>query len=892
MRDEGSTGSRDRARSKGGFDPRRLALQFRTVDTETYRITHERQVPPLVCVTEKVVGEESSIHVGEAAVERCRQLLDCPDVILTHNMFDTWVMAAAVGSAERLLERLAAGMWLCTETAEKLVRVRSGQGSAGRTGVEALMLQYEGLDLHDLKKGEDAWRLNYSQLHGVPVRPGLWRGPRSVVCAGAPRTDDLFDRSRPSSNPELGAWHVRDAPLDRWPFEALDYALGDVEHQERIAEHQWRWWLELVDRDRAKAARSNVTLVIPGEEEGILNLPQQSAAAAAFVDMTNTGIFTDGELARRIRDEMARQVRVLRPRLVQAGFLVPKTGSVFTARYIERERAGQTRLSEGEPYEFWEGAWQFKAGRIRDAIERILKSSAPRTDPSSKHPRGQVKKDRYTVELAAESLALQIEGDERAGDAYTLRLLTGLQYLAGYNGCEYQITHYLEPFIAAADERRPMRSRFNVLVNSGRASSTSAFGSHWDSLEGVWIERRDGTNMQNLPKRVSVQILGSRCGVPDPKRWASQNSVRSCVIAPPGHVLLERDYNSIELGAYAHVCRAFRYNGQPFESWGTSALMDIINSGTDPHSLLATRFRELSPDHEAISYEELRGRAKGIAPYEYDPAFKMIRDSAKPVNFGVLGGMQPPKFQYWVRSQYGWRWDLRTIECWFAAHSAMVYDKAEVMDAISWQAEVGLPVVQLWSMRVRGGCTFTSRLNSWFQGLAADGAKRALFMLTCASKIGRYPIATLPSAEAPPLNEYIDMLETSPNEYSARVVVGKDGVSPAPKHQWRYPTRTTTRWGLTTYWVDDDRLARVGFRPNLFVHDSAMGVARDPGGWECRERGSKLIWTPPAALREADACLSEIMCRGMQPVMPGILVQTEGDGGSAPGGGVLRERWS
>ena len=70
-----------------------------------------------------------------------------------------------------------------------------------------------------------------------------------------------------------------------------------------------------------------------------------------------------------------------------------------------------------------------------------------------------------------------------------------------------------------------------------------------------------------------------------------------------------------------------------------------------------------------------------------------------------------------------------------------------------------------------------------------------------------------------------------------------------------------------TYWVDDARL--LGASPFLFVHDSIMLYQPAP---------NLAQWTGGRAsvkVREAAAALDEIMCRGMQPVVPGILVQTE-----------------
>ncbi|NCX48275.1 MAG: hypothetical protein EBW81_02015 [Gammaproteobacteria bacterium] len=50
------------------------------------------------------------------------------------------------------------------------------------------------------------------------------------------------------------------------------------------------------------------------------------------------------------------------------------------------------------------------------------------------------------------------------------------------------------------------------------------------------------------------------------------------------------------------------------------------------------------------------------------------------------------------------------------------------------------------SGRLRGGCSFTAACNTFFQGLVADGAKRALYLLTRAAYAERYDLHVRPVA--------------------------------------------------------------------------------------------------------------------------------------------------
>jgi DNA polymerase I-like protein with 3'-5' exonuclease and polymerase domains len=54
----------------------------------------------------------------------------------------------------------------------------------------------------------------------------------------------------------------------------------------------------------------------------------------------------------------------------------------------------------------------------------------------------------------------------------------------------------------------------------------------------------------------------------------------------------------------------------------------------------------------------------------------------------------------------------------------------DYFDYINWLVQSGTPLTQFVSNRVRGGVEYTSGANSFFQGLAADLAKRAVFQIS------------------------------------------------------------------------------------------------------------------------------------------------------------------
>ncbi len=76
---------------------------------------------------------------------------------------------------------------------------------------------------------------------------------------------------------------------------------------------------------------------------------------------------------------------------------------------------------------------------------------------------------------------------------------------------------------------------------------------------------------------------------------------------------------------------------------------------------------------------------------------------------------------------------VRCLQCaedlrdqWFKQWPEM----REYFAFVNHEVEVGGQITQIASGRVRGGVTFTSAANGYFQGLAADGAKAALYAVS------------------------------------------------------------------------------------------------------------------------------------------------------------------
>lgn len=190
--------------------------------------------------------------------------------------------------------------------------------------------------------------------------------------------------------------------------------------------------------------------------------------------------------------------------------------------------------------------------------------------------------------------------------------------------------------------------------------------------------------------------------------------------APSDNVLVSIDYNQIELVALAWVCRE--------KGFGT-AMADAINQGTDLHYLMAFGLLNAAgtsdPDGNRWTLPTaLQVTTKGSTE------LAQARSMGKVANFGLGGGMGPSSFVGHAKG-----YDLVITEAQ-ARTIIQVYRETfpEMVQYFAWvsslTAHAAADVAQFVSGRVRGDLRYTQACNTFFQGLAADGMKRALAAVT------------------------------------------------------------------------------------------------------------------------------------------------------------------
>lgn len=216
----------------------------------------------------------------------------------------------------------------------------------------------------------------------------------------------------------------------------------------------------------------------------------------------------------------------------------------------------------------------------------------------------------------------------------------------------------------------PVHTRFN-LAESGRTTSS-------------------GPNIQNLRRLPGV---------------------REAFVPRPGHVFAMADYGALELWSLAQV---------QLHLFGRSHLAEVLNSGRDPHTALAA-------DILGITYEDAAKRKKD----PHDKELGHARQLSKAANFGYPGGLGPVKFVKFAASS-GINISLETGKelraAWFKRWPEMEPYFAHINDLTNNPAREATVVLPVTGM-IRSGASFCAAANTYFQGLGAAAAKRALWLL-------------------------------------------------------------------------------------------------------------------------------------------------------------------
>jgi len=200
--------------------------------------------------------------------------------------------------------------------------------------------------------------------------------------------------------------------------------------------------------------------------------------------------------------------------------------------------------------------------------------------------------------------------------------------------------------------------------------------------------------------------------------------LRECFRARKGMVFIATDYDKCELCTVSQVnILMHRDLGRPASDVKLAA---ELNAGVDPHLSLGARII-------GISYAEALARKK-------DPIVKDARQCSKSANFGFPGGLGFAGFLNFAKFQYGVKMGEATARKlkadWLAQYPEFTLyftiirnQLKEVGKDDEGNPKLRADILHPYSYRLRGRVPFTVACNTYFQGLAADLAKDAGFLI-------------------------------------------------------------------------------------------------------------------------------------------------------------------
>lgn len=215
---------------------------------------------------------------------------------------------------------------------------------------------------------------------------------------------------------------------------------------------------------------------------------------------------------------------------------------------------------------------------------------------------------------------------------------------------------------------------------------------NYSELEKATSFVRDITSNKIHPRyNLLVNTGRTSCSKPNFQQLPRLGGIREMFVAEPGKTFIVTDYSTLELATLSQVL---------LDMYGHSVMAEKINAGADLHKYYAS-----------ILYGK-----------EESEVTKDERQSAKAANFGFPGGLGIETFIEFSRG-YGLELSVSEAErmraTWFQAFPEMI-------DYLS--GNIGK--VMTLTGRIRENTTFCAEKNTPFQGLAADGAKLALYDLT------------------------------------------------------------------------------------------------------------------------------------------------------------------
>ena len=813
--------------------------------------------PIPVCLSAMQAGQSPVIHVGDRMAELVNDWMTNDRIVLVgQNLpFDLLVAVTHLGlSMDTVFDKYNKGLIRDTQIREMLIALADGEAVRNpgkKYSLEAHVKKYLKKDI-SADKGEDAWRMRYAELYGVPLQD--W--PKEAVSyplADAKHTLQVFAHQHKlkhlfQSNelPQTrAAWDLHLISLHSPRVDPEQVDIFEAGHKEQVeiaqapfikkgllkwnknrnAKHYpkddprrggWSMDTKLLKR-AIQADYTRQGLVVPATPKGDIStagdtlkgcsnkiLQAYGEAATdikmvdAFVPMLKRACENEG---RRVSPRYTVILKTGRtscvkhdtPILTQRGTIpireVVEGDKVWTHKKRWRPVTG-THILEEQPmvtldlstgtritctYDHKlltsEGQWITVRDLIHDGIEEV--DSQPRqpgerentiqTETTITRPIGDsaaAEHDRAQCDGSSSDPVYQ-GGEEDAESGQIVQDQDGRpqshegqdngqasQFHRGLRRRErtlYEDTQWQKTASPPSDTGRGtgFRGAPGEMARAPhrrgriqqRPEQFSAGNSQWApsdtflAAEGGQVNRCTKANPGGLHRVYDIGVeedhsyfacgvFNHNCSGPNLQQLPQAPGARECFIPEEGHVFVSIDFSSMEVFCLAQT---------NYQLYGSRKLLDILNTGKDPHLTVCEAIT-------GIGFEELKRRYE-----EADPEIEAYRKLAKVWSFGGGGGMGAQTF--WTNMKPEQRQTLMEL-----------YPGENPLDTIARltkQWKQGWELTKMFDTvgrKCRGGnrpdytCPTTGRIkalngycqmcNAHFQGIAADAMKESMKLMT------------------------------------------------------------------------------------------------------------------------------------------------------------------
>ncbi len=660
-----------------------------TFDFETHLIQPARQLPPAVCMSWTEIVPNAATVSGMAPGP-CGVVTALDGIAMLEYWLENGATIVGANTAfDVLVSVVKAPDYM------RLLRLWVAAYESGR--VRDVFTRQKLLDIAaGCYRGEDLPNGKWLQ-HNYNLKDLCERHTRRVL--SKPADEDDHDHWR------LRFGELEGVPVAQYPKEAYDYALEDSIGTAEV------FIAQEVKRTKDNRIKRHFAGRDPFADE-----IRQTMACLPLKAMSAYGLRTDGPSVERLAEEVEAKIIETREDLVAEGLVRPpqyEKNTEAVVDYIKTrgllqyfEEAGQILLHKARFVDAWRATNDVNMWRLanyrelskdraaywvhfeelialgivevkhtRDtkaAMERCVRAyeaeglKAPRTDS-------------YDPEKSGPYEHVSLDADSCSGSGDLM-----LEQYSAYTSLAKTVSNDL-PMLRSGI-LMPVHTRYDELIKTGRTSSS----------------KPNVQNVRRLP------------------------GIRECFVPREGFVFIDTDFGMLELHTLAQVC---------YWVLGFSTLGDALNAGKDPHLIIASAIL-------SIHYDLAKARKEAG-----DPEVDNARTGGKGLNFGAAGGLSAPTFVIYAWTNYKIRLTLERAQellkiyhdtwkeipayfKWVKSHKDPYSVRKYVDKKTKQERETcSYNIVQPWSNRLRAGAAYCEACNSPFQGLGADVAKLALWLV-------------------------------------------------------------------------------------------------------------------------------------------------------------------